>query len=140
MRKLFVAALVAFMPLSAAASLSGCVTLEQLQPKSPRNALAEAELMFVGVIDVTGTLAQRGILKPEETQRLLNTYMTISRALDMAHVLLAAGDTVNAEKTIAETLATLSAVALQLSLLAEANAPKPAGPPPPAADPVRFDT
>lgn len=118
-------------------TLAACASFEQVAPKSPRAALADAEIMFVGVIDVTSTLRQRGVLKPEETARLIQTFQTVSEALNLAHLLVATGDLVNANRTITETLATLSAVSLQLSLLAEAN--PVSAPPQPVASPTRFE-
>lgn len=130
MRKIFIAFALALSPLTLAA---GCATFEQVQPKTPRQALADADVALVGVADVAGTLYGAGYLSHADVARIAVILRDVSDKLDQAHTLLKAGETLAASKSIADVTAALAAISLELSTRSETPTPKPA---PPVADGV----
>lgn len=140
MRKFLAAFAFAVVPLTGAASLSACASFEAVAPKSPRAALAEAEILFVGVLDVTSTLHARGLIEPAQMAALLQTYGNIAESLNAAHALLKAGDEIGSAQKVAGLVGTLNAISLQLSMVAESAAARPPVEPPPPSAPVPFPT
>lgn len=129
MRKLLASLAVAALPLGGAVTLAACSTFEQVKPHSPRQALAEAEIMFVGVVDSANILTQRGYVSPETARQLVATFDKVSKQLDQAFTLLKQGEDVAA--LLKSIRADLDALALEFSLTAEQGrpmAPAPAQP------------
>jgi len=119
MRKVLAAIALACLPL-AAVGLSACTTqVEQLAPKSPRNALAEAEIAFAGVANIAARLYGMGAIDTPTIGRIISEMQDLSAKLDQAHVLLKAGETLVAVNTIEDLSAALSALSLELSIAAE---------------------
>lgn len=125
MRSIALALSLACAPLALAGA---CATFEQVAPKSPRAALAQADIAFVGVVDVAIALHARGALSDAQISELGVQLQSLSAKLDTAHALFKAGEAA-AVLTSAESITeALDALALQLSLLAEAAAPQSPAP------------
>jgi len=123
MRSIVVALSLAIAPLT----LTGaCATFEQITPKSPRNALAEATVTFVGVADFTTVLYQRGVLSIGQTTAIAAKLEEIDSALNTAERLLIAGENVLAADTIADAVAALATLSHDLYALNKANPLVPA--------------
>lgn len=121
MRSKLLAALLCAAPLSLT---SACATFEQVVPKSPRAALAEAEVMFIGAVQIIDTLHRTGFISAAElTSVYLPKLIELSGDLDEAHKLLARGEALLAADSIDALLAVLSDLALELSLKASGEAP-----------------
>lgn len=101
------------------APLAGCASIAQLQPQTPREALAEAEIAFVGVLEVTEAAVNNGHLSRDDFAELLPKLEAVSAALDSARDLLRAGDTDGATRNIRIAQSIIRAVSLQLHAIAE---------------------
>lgn len=100
-------------------AVPGCTTLEQVKPETPRQALAEAEIMFVGVVQSATMLAQAGYLRPEQIKALDQTFTRIAAGLNAVHVYIQQGDLLKAAAELDAISPDLAATARQLSELAE---------------------
>lgn len=116
MRSIALAVALAFAPLATAGA---CASFEQVTPKSPRAALAEAETAIIGIANIAATLRANGVISVADAGKVFTELMTASETLNTAHALLKAGDTVAASRTVSELLAALNALSLQLSQAGE---------------------
>jgi len=111
--------------------LSGCLNTAQVQELKPRNAraaYAEAEIMFIGVLNATDLLAARGAISQARLAELLPVYVKVANGLDEAFKLLQAGDSLAALARIDASKLDLDRLALALSMASEVIAPTPAAP------------
>jgi len=116
------------------AGVTACASFEQVAPKTPRAALADAETAFIGAIEITSGLYNAGVIDRDATVRLAAKFVEISDALDVAHRLLKAGETLAASRSIEEIAVTLSAIALELAIARETENAAP----PPAVNSLQF--
>lgn len=111
-------------------SVAGCASLGQYQPTTAREALAEAEITFVGVIQLATEGVQSGAISRDDAAALDAKFTTIADYLQSARTLLAAGDQAGAGDKVALAHAILRALAVELVNRAEAQraaAPQPGG-------------
>lgn len=108
------AAMLASMPLGGCASLGASV--EQVQPQTPREALAVAEITFVGVVTVAADMNRAGVLSNEDArERVLPVLEEADRSLQLARALIIAGDQAQAGRTLAAVQSALTVLSLELA-------------------------
>lgn len=106
------------------AGTTACSHLEQqapaLKPRDARSAYAEAEILFVGVINTADILAAKGVLTGKQVGDLLPAFASIADSLDGAYKLLQAGEAIAALAKIDLAHADLARLADALSRANEA--------------------
>lgn len=120
MRALFLALALAFGALSPV-GLAGCASLQAVQPQSAREALAEAEIAFVGVISVASEAYAVGAINQDDARRLEQRFREVAGYLDTARVLVAAGDEAGANRTLTVARSVIRVLSIELSRRAEAH-------------------
>lgn len=125
MRTLFLAlALALSVPAVGCASLAPAV--EQVKPRTAREALAVASVTFLGAVQLAATLHERGILNNEDATRVLAVFEEIDRSLVTANRLLAVGDEAGAERYANAALILLQELSSELTQRAQASRGNPA--------------
>ncbi len=121
MRSILLALSLAVAPLTMAGA---CVAFEQVAPTSPRAALAQANVSFIGVVSVATTLRDAGLIPDDKARALGAVFVDLNAKLNTATELLKVGETVTAVSSLAEVIAALNALALELQVISEnADAP-----------------
>lgn len=131
MRRLLLALAFAF-ALPAALSASGCASFQAYQPSTAREALAEAEIAFVGVVQVATDGVRAGAISRDEAVKLDAQFVQVAHYLDTAREFVRVGDESSANRTLALAHAIIRTLATELVNRAATGA---ASPPPPAANP-----
>lgn len=125
MRGLLVALALAFTaPLTL--GLGACASLQGLQPQSVREALAEANIAFVGVVDVATEGVNSGLISHADAVTMGEKLDQVGDYLDTSRRLLATGDVSGANDKLALARAIIHALAVELTARAEAHARTPA--------------
>lgn len=125
MRALFLAVALLFVaPVSGCANLRN--TVEQVTPQTPREALAVAEVTFVGAVEVARSLNNRGVIDAAEGRRLLATFQRVDMLLTQARRFIQVGELVAAGQNIDAALVVLRVVSNELVRRAEAAGSVPA--------------
>lgn len=119
MRRLFLALALLAAPL-AVAPLAGCASLQQIRPETAREALAEAEIAFMGVISAATQLHAAGHLSTPDAQAMVPTLQRIADAIDAARDLLRAGEAAAALAELNGVTGLIRALSIDLSARAEA--------------------
>lgn len=130
MRGLFLAlALACLAPLGF--GVASCASFQALTPHSAREALAESEIAFVGVIQVATEGVATGVISHEDALKLDAQFVQVGGYLDTARSLLAAGDEAGANRSLVLAHAIIRALSVELAARAHAaNAPASTPPQP----------
>lgn len=115
-----IATLLACALLASTFPLAGCAStgaaIEQVQPRTPREALAVAEITFVGVVTVAADLHRAGILSTEDARDdVLPALDRANAGLALARRLIAAGDEAQAGRTLAAVQIALTELSIELT-------------------------
>lgn len=125
-RALFLSLALAF----AAPALSGCASFgsafEQVRPATPRQALAVANVTFIGAVDLASNLHARGILTNDDARRVMVTFEEVDRLLTLATNLLRAGDEAAAGRQVNAAMVALQTISDELVRRAQAAGSVPA--------------
>lgn len=108
--------------LSPMLTLSACATFEQVQPKTAREALAESEILFAGVIDMTRGLYASGVISKEQLNATyIPAFDKIATALNTAEIALKVADNVAAVAAANDAASQLDAMVKLLTAINSAK-------------------
>ena len=113
MKRIAIALALALSPIAGA---SACATYDQVA-KPTRQYLSDAEALWLGTAQIAEAMYKAQMITPEQFAGVYATLAETSRALDIAHALLNAGDGINAGKSAASILVSLSALAYDLAVI-----------------------
>jgi hypothetical protein len=118
LKRITLAVALAIAPL-AAGSLSGCASVQDVQPETPRQALAEVEIALIGAASVTEMALRSGHLSTAEALGVYERLEYVGQQIDVIRRLIQVTDADGASAKLAEVRALLSEVSLELSTRAE---------------------
>lgn len=122
MRRFILALALVLSPLG----VGGCASLggafEQVQPQTPREALALAEVTFNGAIATAQELHRTGVISTEFARDdVMPKLVQVAELLDVAHRLIRAGDEIQAGQYANAALTVLTELSAELSRRKQAH-------------------
>ena len=127
MRALFLSLAIVMSTIGVAGCASFGSAVEQVQPRTPREAVAVAEVAFVGAVTFAADLHRNGILSSEDAREdVLPRLEQAAALLDLARRAINVGDQVAAGQAADAARIILEALAVELSHRLEASQRNPA--------------